>query len=203
MVVAIVPIGRLEGAKSRLGDVLDAEERQALVTRLARETIGAVVAAPGVAETLVVTPDDAARRLALELGARPIRQRTQGLNDGLREGRAEAIAAGATAVLIVPIDLPWISPAAIGRVLATLERSASPVVVIVADRHGRGTNALLVAPPDAIDVHFGGDSRAAHLAAARDAAVSVVELDGPLTVDLDTPEDLLLVEQADPEMAHG
>lgn len=202
-VVAIVPVGRLEGAKSRLGAVLDAEERHDLVTRLATRTIAAVVGTPGVAETLVITPDDVVRALALDIGARPLRQRTQGLNDGLREARDEAIAGGASAILILPIDLPAISAQAIGDVLATLGRPDRPLVAIVADRHGRGTNALLIAPPDAIDVHFGGDSRAAHLAAAADAGVTVVELDSPLADDLDTPEDLLLAEDADARVVRG
>jgi 2-phospho-L-lactate guanylyltransferase (CobY/MobA/RfbA family) len=62
------------------------------------------------------------------------------------------------------------------------------------DRHHRGTNGLLLAPPNAIEPSFGGDSRAAHEACARDTGARYVELDGPLSLDLDTPDDLLLVE---------
>lgn len=194
MVVAIIPIGMLDGAKSRLGAVLDAEERLVLTLHLARKTIAAAVATPGIAETIVVSPDDAARRLAAELGARPVRQRKGGLNRGIDDGRSDALAAGATAVLILPIDLPGVSSAAIGEVLLTLDRPRRPLVAIVPDRHGRGTNALLLAPPDAIDTCFGGNSRAAHLAAAAAAEADVVELGGPLTLDVDTPDDLLLAE---------
>jgi 2-phospho-L-lactate guanylyltransferase len=162
------------------------------------------VATPAFAEVLVVTPDDEVRRLALDAGARPMRQRTQGLNDGLREARDEAIAGGATAVAIVPIDLPRVTPAALDALVAPLRASATHrLVVIVPDRHGRGTNALLLAPPDVIDVRFGGDSRAAHTAAAAAAGVRVIELGGPLAVDLDTPDDLLLHEATDPELARG
>ncbi|MGK2851432.1 MAG: 2-phospho-L-lactate guanylyltransferase [Candidatus Limnocylindrales bacterium] len=202
-VVAIIPVGTLEGAKSRLGAVLDAEERHELAASLARRTIAAAVATPTVDEVLVITPDDEVRALALELGARPIRQRTSGLNDGLREARAEAIAAGAGAILILPTDLPHITPDDVGAVVASLQRGRRPLVVIVADRHGRGTNALLVAPPDVIDFCFGGDSRAAHAAAAIDAGALLVELAGPLRLDLDTPDDLVLAETADPELARG
>ena len=194
--VAIVPVGSLERAKSRLGAVLDAEERRDLVLRLAETTIRAAVATPGIAETLVVTPDDDVRDLAILAGARPMRQRSRGLNDGLREARDDAIAGGAEAVLILPIDLPRVSSAAIADVLASATDRARPVVVIVADRHGRGTNALLLAPPDVIDVHFGGDSHEAHVSAAVAARASVIELDGPLSIDLDTPDDLLLAEAA-------
>jgi len=193
-VVAIVPVGSLERAKSRLGAVLDAEERRDLVLRLADRTIRAAVGTAGVTETLVITPDDEVRDLASRAGARPLRQRSRGLNDGLREARDEALAGGATAVLILPIDLPAISPVAIRDVLATAGRESPPLVAIVGDRHGRGTNALLLAPPDVIDVHFGGDSHDAHVAAASEAGAALLELDGPLSIDLDTPDDLLLAE---------
>ena len=77
-------------------------------------------------------------------------------------------------------------------------------MVVVPDRHGRGTNALLLSPPDAIKFAFGNDSRAAHQAAARAAGALSLEVDGPLSLDLDLPEDLTLAEERgllDP--AHG
>jgi 2-phospho-L-lactate guanylyltransferase len=202
-VVVIVPVGTLDGAKSRLGETLDAEERRDLVTRMVRRTVEAAMSTPGVAETIVVTPDDEVRGLALGAGARPLRQRSQGLNRGLREAREEAMAGGADAVVVLPIDLPMVSPDALAAVLAPLHDEDRPLVVIVPDRHGRGTNALLVAPPDAIEFGFGGDSRAAHAACAVEAGARLVELDGPLTLDLDTPDDLLLVEEAVPGTVDG
>jgi 2-phospho-L-lactate/phosphoenolpyruvate guanylyltransferase len=195
-VVAVIPVGTLAGAKSRLGAVLDAEERLDLTLRLLRATIAAAVATRGIHETLVVTPDDAVRRLAEELGARPLRQRDGGLNRGIDQGRAEASAAGAAAVLILPIDLPNVSSDAVAGILRALDDPRRPLVAIVPDRHRRGTNALLLAPPDAIDTCFGGDSFAAHTSAAREAGAALVELDGPLALDLDTPDDLLLAEDA-------
>jgi 2-phospho-L-lactate guanylyltransferase len=200
-VVCLVPVVALEGAKSRLGGALDAEERHDLVVRMAERTIRAAVRTPGIAETIVVTPDDEIRAIALAAGARPLRQRSQGLNRGLREARDEAVAGGADAILALPIDLPLVTPDAIAAVLEPLTRAARPLVVIVPDRHGRGTNALLVAPPDAIEFAFGGSSRGAHTGSARDAGAEVVELGGPLAIDLDTPEDLLLVQELAPEMA--
>jgi 2-phospho-L-lactate guanylyltransferase len=196
-VIAIVPVGALEGAKSRLGATLDAEERHDLASTLARRTIEAAVGTPGVVETLVVTPDDEVRELALAAGARPLRQRRHGLNEGLREAREEAMAAGADAILVVPIDLPAVSPESLGDVVAAL---AAPGVVLVPDRHGRGTNVLAVAPPDAIEVCFGGDSRYAHAGGAARAGLPYRELDGPLRLDVDTPDDLLLAERLLPDV---
>src|SRR5215210_1407882 len=198
-IVVIVPVGTLDGAKSRLGETLDAEERRDLVTRLLKRTIAAACGATNVAEVLVVTPDDEVRALALAAGARPIRQRSQGLNAGLREARADAVAGGADTIAVLPIDLPMASPDAIDDALRPLRDGDRPIVVIVPDRHGRGTNFLAVAPPDAIEFGFGGDSRAAHAACARDVGARLIELDGPLGIDLDTPDDLLLVERLAPE----
>ena len=67
-------------------------------------------------------------------------------------------------------------------------------MVIVPDRHGAGTNALLLSPPDIVDFAFGPGSRQTHADRARRAGAVLVELDGPLALDIDTPEDLLLAE---------
>jgi 2-phospho-L-lactate guanylyltransferase len=192
-IVALVPVGSLQRAKSRLGGSLDAEERHDLVLELLERTLRATAAAPSLAATIVVTPDTEVADVAAALGAAVLRQRSRGLNLGLVEGRARAVDDHrAHGVLVLPADLPSITPDAIEAVLAAAP--AAPSVVIVPDRHGRGTNALLLAPPDVIEFQFGGDSRAAHTHAANDRGAHLVELDGPLALDLDTPEDLLLVQ---------
>ena len=194
-IVAIIPIGSLENAKSRLGGTLDAEERRDLVDTMIYRTVRAALATPGIAETLVISPDGEALEQAAFLGARTLRQRGQGLNTGLREARDDAIAGGADAVAILPIDLPLVTPEAIAELTAPLDVVGErPLVVLAPDRHHRGTNGLLLAPPDAIEPCFGGDSRAAHAGCAADRGARYVELDGPLALDLDTPDDLLLVE---------
>jgi 2-phospho-L-lactate guanylyltransferase len=202
-VIAIVPVGSIEGAKSRLGAVLDAEERRDLALGLAERTIRAAVLTPGIDETLVVTPDDEVRELALRAGARPLRQRSRGLNDGLREARDEAIAAGADAILVLPIDIPAISPDLLAPFATMAADADGRFVGIVPDRHDRGTNVLLLAPPDVIDFRFGGDSKDAHLDAARTADARVEVVSGPLTLDVDTPDDLLLAQAETPEAVGG
>lgn len=205
--VAVIPVRTLEGAKSRLGGALDAEERQDLVRLLLERTIAAAGLVPQVASILVVSPDPAILELATRAGAEPLRQRGEGLNEGLEQAVARAIAGGATAVLVLAADLPSISDTSIGEIVATATAAASAgrsIVVVVPDRHGRGTNALLLSPPDVIGFAFGPDSRVAHEAAARAADALSLEVDGPLSLDLDLPEDLTLAEERgllDP--AHG
>ena len=176
---------------------LDAEERRDLVTAWPGRTIAAAVATRGHRRGPRRHPGRRGRGPSRsQLGARPLRQRSRGLNAGIREARDEALAAGAGAILILPIDLPAVSAAAIEAVgAACWPSSRHPSSRIVADRHGRGTNALLLAPPDVIEFQFGGDSHDAHVAAAsgrrgaahRDSAARSA-------IDLDTPEDLLLAQ---------
>jgi 2-phospho-L-lactate guanylyltransferase len=199
-VVAVIPVGELERAKSRLGEVLDAEERRDLVIALLERTLAATGGSSRIVETLVVTPDDEVAAIARAAGARVIRQSDRGLNHGLDEARAAAVDDGATALLVLPADLPGVSPSAVDGLLDTLDATPSPLVAIVPDRHGRGTNGLLLAPPGVIDFAFGGDSRVAHRHAAEAASTRVVELDGPLSLDIDTPEDLLLVQTGELEI---
>ncbi len=192
-VAAIIPVGTLAGAKSRLGESLDAEERQDLVEGFLARTVVAALAVDQLADVLVISPDRDVLARSAELGARTLRQRTRGLNRGLTEARADVLAGGAEAVLILPIDLPFVTPDAIDALVESLT-AADRTVVLVPDRHGTGTNALGLRPPDVIGFAFGPSSRDAHRAAAEEAGVTVIELDGPLTVDLDTPDDFVHVE---------
>jgi 2-phospho-L-lactate guanylyltransferase len=194
-IVALVPVRSLTGSKSRLGEPLDAEERADLVRALLRRTVREARAAATVAEVLVVSMDGDLLEEARSLGAASLLQEVDGLNEGLEEAR-RAAGASSAAVLVLPVDLPGISASAIDALVEAGETArrgapARPVVVLVPDRHGTGTNALLVAPSPAIPFRFGEGSRAAHAAAARAAGASYVEVDGVLSFDLDTPEDLL------------
>lgn len=193
---AVVPLRGLRSAKTRLAPELDPDQRRALVVDMAGRTLGACRDARTVAGTVLVTLDPAAARLAEAWGARTIVQHLPGLNDAIREGRTLAMALGARSILVLPIDLVRISPAAIDAVVASAAASAvadgpSRVVALVPDRHGTGTNALLVSPPDAIEPAFGVGSHALHRLAALDRGLPLVELGGPLTLDVDTPSDLL------------
>lgn len=209
-VAAIVPVGTLAGAKTRLGETLDAEERQDLVDRLLERTLEAALAVDALDDVLVVSPDREVLGRAAELGARTLRQRSRGLNAGLREARDDVVAGGAAALLVLPIDLPFVSADAVravvtasGPVAGSPDGRPSRVVVLVPDRHGTGTNALALRPPDVIEFAFGKGSRPDHRAAAEAAGAVYRELDGPLTIDLDTPDDYVAVERMSREGVHA
>ena len=203
---AVVPIRGLESAKTRLGGDLDAEERTALVTELLRRTLAATRDARHITGTVVVTMDGAAAEIARRHRAVGLVERAPGLNGAIEAARSVAQARGATAVLVLPADLPAVAAPALDELIvaadhaaaehAAAARGTSGIVALVPDRHGEGTNALLVSPPSAIAPAFGAASRARHAAAARAAGIPVVEVGGPLSLDVDTADDLLDAEAA-------
>lgn len=195
---AVVPIRGLETAKTRLGGDLDAEERVELVTGLLRRTLAATRDARLVAGTIVVTKDPEAAGIAQEQRAVGLVERAPGLNEAIEAARSVAIARGATAILVLPADLPSVSAAAVDDLVerASSVGTVASLVTLVHDRHGLGTNALLISPPTVIDPAFGEGSRAAHEARAAAAGARYLELGGPLSLDLDTPADLLAAEAA-------
>ena len=199
-VVAVVPVRSLAGSKSRLGEPLDPEERADLILGFLRRTVAAALAARSLAALVVVSQDAELLRLAGEMGAGTLLQRTDGLNQALSEARL-ASCADATALLVLPGDLPGVAAWAIDGLVQMAADLAGgnperAIVGLVPDRHGTGTNALIVSPPRAIDFEFGEASRAAHSAAAARAGAAYFELDGPLSFDVDTAEDLLEADMA-------
>jgi 2-phospho-L-lactate guanylyltransferase len=195
----VVPLRGADSGKSRLGQALDAEERGALVLGLLARTLDVLATWPQAQRVYLVTGDAATGELARR--AQPAltvltEPRQGGLNAALREARDAAVDLGATAVLMLPADLPLLDTAALDRLLdgadAALAAGQGHALVVVAPADARGgTNALLVSPPTLIDPQFGEASLEAHLRAAAlaDATVQLVH-DPALAFDLDTPDDL-------------
>jgi 2-phospho-L-lactate guanylyltransferase len=186
--VALVPAKAFTEAKSRLAPELPAHRRAALAARLLAHVLDAILASDAVDVCGVVSPDPAVLAQARLWGAVPVAQERQGLNPGLEEGRAWAIARGAQALLIVLGDLPLLTPA---DVAALVTLAAPRTVVLAPDRHGTGSNALLLAPPGLLPFHFGPDSAARHTAAARRRGLALRRYESAGTAfDIDTPADL-------------
>ncbi len=196
--IAIVPVRSLEGAKSRLGEVLDPEERRDLVVDLLRRTTRALRDATTIDTFIVVSRDEDALDIARDSGGIALRQTLGGLNSALEQARDTAIDLGATALVVVPGDIPLIEAPIVDDLVRSLPGpDATPrLVVLVPDRHGRGTNLLVLRPAGVIPFAFGGDSRSAHRDLAAAAGACYLERGGILSLDLDTPDDLIVADSA-------
>ena len=193
---AVLPLRTLAGGKARLGEALDAEEREELVLGMLTQTLSLLSTWTPCVRVHVVTPDPAILRLVATPTVSTISQVGEGLNEGLALGLAAARAEGARSALILPADLPLLERASLDRLMdaadAALAAGAGRPLVAIAPSDARdGTNGMLLFPTDVIAPAFGFRSFEAHVraAAAADATLQVVT-DAGLGFDLDTPEDL-------------
>jgi len=188
--VAILPVKRFGAAKFRLGDELSGGTKRALAEAMMTDVLMALRRTKAVSEVLLVTAEPAAEAIGRGYGANVLHDdHDAGQSPATLIGVEHAIESGATRVLLVPGDCPALDPAELEELLDRADDE--PSVVIVPDRHGSGTNALLLTPPDVIEPAFGPDSRARHEQAASAAGVACsVEDVQTLALDVDTVEDL-------------
>lgn len=197
--VAILPVKSFAAAKQRLRDSLPAERREALVQAMFIDVLNAL-GGVDLDAILVVTASCAARRIALDHGAEVVTDLQTGHNEAANLGIAVALERGAQRVLLVPGDCPALDPQELDALLG--RSSEPPCVLVVPDRHGTGTNALLLTPPDAVAPAFGPGSCERHMSIARTAGISAEVVRIPsLALDIDTPDDLASLSQLDSDRA--
>jgi 2-phospho-L-lactate/phosphoenolpyruvate guanylyltransferase len=186
-VVVLIPCKDLDRGKSRLAGCLAPRDRVALCAFFLRRTLDVAIEALGRGCVRVVTGDRHVAAIAAEHGAGVIADGGGGLNGALEHGRSQILReAGDCAALILPIDLPLATAAAVERIAS--ERHAA---VIVSDENLNGTNVLRLAPAALRRFPFcyGPQSYARHGAAARRAGFDMRRIDAPeLMFDVDRPE---------------
>ena len=192
--IAVLPVKRYDAAKQRLAEALPRGTRRALAEAMLTDVLTALRRARRVDGVVVVTREHGVDTLARAHDARTLRDPDEpGHNPAAIAGVRWALEQGARRVLLVPADCPALDPAEVDDLLIA-HPGAQARVTIVPDRHGTGTNALVLTPPDAIAPSFGPGSRARHEAAAQ-AAGAEWRIAAPpsLALDVDTLEDLAVL----------
>jgi 2-phospho-L-lactate guanylyltransferase len=190
---AVLPVKSFARAKQRLGEAVGGSEREQLAAAMVGDVLEALAAVREIDDVVVVTAEPLAARAAEDAGAHVVDDPEEaGQSAAAARGIDAALVRGAERVVLVPGDCPALDP----RELATLLARRDDVV-IVPDRHGSGTNALLLTPPTVIAPSFGAGSFARHAALARAAGAhpKVAELPS-LGLDVDTPADLAALRTA-------
>jgi 2-phospho-L-lactate guanylyltransferase len=187
---AVLPVKRFAEAKRRLASGIDDERREAVVAAMLDDVLEAIGEARSIERTIVVSDEARAAASADMAGAEVVPDPLEGGHpEAALAGIARAEQLGAGCVALLPGDCPLLDPRELDRLLTGLP---AHYAAIVPDRHGTGTNALVLTPPQAIRPAFGEGSCARHVAAARKAGVPfAVEEMASLALDLDTPADVV------------
>ena len=190
MATAILPIKRFDDAKQRLTAGYEPAQRRALAAAMVEDVLEAISQARTIERTIVVSGDPIAQELASAAGAEVVPDPSDsGHVQAALAGIARAEVEGAESVVLLAGDCPLLDPQELDRLLTGVPER---YVAVVPDRHGTGTNALVLSPPSAIVPSFGEGSRERHVEAARAAGIpfGVEELTS-LGLDLDTPADVV------------
>lgn len=183
----VVPIKRLDRAKSRLRGALDhaGAPHADLVLALLLDTVGAAAGAAGVRRVLVVCEDARVPTALRGTGAECVDQRgLPDLNAALSFG-ADRLRERDTGGVVgaLQADLPALRAADLDAALAR----AAGRRAFCADRQATGTTLLLAAAGGPLDPRFGVGSAGAHAASG---AVAVGAGLDSLRCDVDTADDL-------------
>ncbi len=192
-VAALMPVKGFRNAKQRLSPLLGSAAREVLAETMFRDILRQVRLARGLAGTFVVTGDDKVAAMAAMAGAEVIRESAEnGETSAVDFARRDLKQAGCEAVLILPGDMPLVRAADIEQILAQVPDGAGAPFALLVPSHDRlGTNALLLAPPDVIQLRFGYDSFTFHSAQVTAQGLPLRCWENEqIALDIDEPQDL-------------
>ena len=192
-IAALLPVKGFRNAKQRLTPILSSAARELLAETMFRDVLREVRRVPGLAGTFVVTGADEVATIAAQAGAEVLRERAEnGETAAVDFARQELKRAGCEAVLILPGDMPLVRSGDVEQILAQVPAAATPPYALLVPSHDRkGTNALLLAPPDVIHLRFGYDSFSYHLSQVSAQGLPIRFFENEhIALDIDEPNDL-------------
>lgn len=180
----VVPVKAFHAAKGRLASALDPAARAALARSMAELVVGAAAPLP----VTVVCDDPLVAEWARDLGVSVAWTPGLGLDGAVEAGVSTVEEAGATRVVVAHADLP------LARDLAGLaqpgEREPTSIT-LVPDRHGDGTNVVVLPAGAGFRFAYGPGSFARHRAEGARLGIAVHVVHDPhLGWDVDLPADL-------------
>jgi 2-phospho-L-lactate/phosphoenolpyruvate guanylyltransferase len=192
---AILPVKRFTLAKQRLGASVADPLRRELAAAMVGDVLAALQSCAEIECTIVVSNEQSIADVARLRGAVVVSDSAEdGQSAAVMLGLERALADGIDRALCVPGDCPALDPDELRSLLSAAEDR--PSVVVVPDRHGTGTNGLLLTPPGAIGPSFGPGSCERHRNLAQAAGVPCqIERPASLLLDIDTGADLAVLRE--------
>lgn len=179
----IIPVKPWARAKARLS--VNNERRVELARAFSLDVLRCVVDTPEVGQVIVVTAEPELEARARTLGAVILNDRPllsgDPLNDAIRLGRSWAVVnAPAKPIVVVPGDLPSLTPEALSE---TLGRMSEYDTAFVLDVEGSGTTLLSAVTPRLLRPFYGEESGRRHFASG---CHPIADVDPRVRRDVDT-----------------
>jgi 2-phospho-L-lactate guanylyltransferase len=179
----LIPVSRLDRAKTRLAEVLTPSERRDLALITLQTVLDAVREAGW--KAVVLTSDADVRDAAGDVMVIEETGDGLGLNGELEKALSRL---AATEILILHADLPLVDGPSLGALAGAA--APAPSVTLVQSPDG-GTNAMLLRPPGMFALAYGAKSFEKHVRAAKAVGMTVTTVESDrLSIDLDTAADV-------------
>lgn len=190
-IAAVIPMKSLHSAKSRLSNILTAQQRKNLAMYLLDATIKEIKKSCIISEIIIVSNDKAVKNYSCLNNLKYIKDSEEGVNKAVILADNYCIDNGINANIVIPHDLPFISAKEIDEI-CTMSNKYHKCIIICPSKRFDGTNILFRKPPDVIKTHYDDNSYMNHLKEAYKFKIPIESLDiVKLRFDLDTKEDLL------------
>ncbi|MEM3096740.1 MAG: 2-phospho-L-lactate guanylyltransferase [Nitrososphaerota archaeon] len=192
--VALIPVKRLSRSKTRLGGRLEAVERASLsvsiLTKVARACRDAGL------HPILLSPDKHVKALASLHGWGYFSDTGHSLRSSVSAALNKIVRSGASEVLVVHADLPFLSPDDLRQIISV---SKGADIVLCPNLAVDGTNIVYVKKPKSFRPMYGRESFSRHLRYHLSCGLRVktfISLGSAL--DIDTPKDLRLLSHLSP-----
>jgi 2-phospho-L-lactate guanylyltransferase len=185
---AIIPMKKLHSAKSRLAVLMTTNERRQFCLKMLSDVLRTVKSTEKINQTVVVGNDVDVFTYAKNFEVDYLKETGTSLNEAVMDGITWSIRKGTTTALILPADVPLITPTDLKQLL-NLRRKT--LMIIAPARNGEGTNALLLTPPNICPPRYGRASLQRHgmEAAKRNIGLRIFK-SKHLGLDIDTTTDV-------------
>ena len=191
---AIVPIKRLDMAKTRLSKILNDEERVKLTLAMLKDVLKAIRDSD-IEQTYLIGANRKVAEIAKGGSNIFLWDGGEGLDKAVELANEICCSDGAEATIFVPSDLPLLTSCDLNNILELIHKG---IQVVITPSKNLGTNILARKPPTVIPTSFGEKSFRKHIKLSRERDVKYeIYKSRNVLLDVDSINDLLYVLKTD------
>ena len=187
---AVIPFKQVQKAKQRLSSILSIEERRILSLKMLEDVLAAAKTSGVFDKTVVATNCKEGFLVADKMGALHFETFVDsGLNSAAKKAANWLSLQGIKTMCLFPADIPLVSESEFQQI--AIDHASHQGLTIVPSHDFKGTNCMLLSPPNILPFCFGIDSYAEHIQQGIKLNLSCQSKHfHGIALDIDNPNDL-------------
>ncbi len=187
---AVIPFKQVQKAKQRLSSILSTEERRILSLKMLEDVLAAAKTSGVFDKTVVATNCKEGFLVADKMGALHFETFIDsGLNSAAKKAANWLSLQGIKTMCLFPADIPLVSESEFQQI--AIDHASHQGLTIVPSHDFKGTNCMLLSPPNILPFCFGMNSYAEHIRQGIKLNLSCQSKHfHGIALDIDNPNDL-------------